>query len=65
MLWEHVAWVQFPAARLRAAEASLRRGEGPMRVSYIGITTGFQPVERGSTPLTRFINQNPPQCGGF
>lgn len=26
-----------------------------MRVSYIGITTGFQPVERGSTPLTRSL----------
>ena len=25
----------------------------PTRVSYIGIITGFQPVERGSTPLTR------------
>ena len=27
------------------------------RVSYIGITTAFQAVERGSTPLTRSINQ--------
>ena len=28
-----------------------------MRVSYNGITPGFQPVDRGPTPLTRLIKK--------
>lgn len=53
VFWEDLVRVQISAARLRKAVASLRRGEGPLRVSYIGITTAFQAVERSSTLLTR------------
>src|ERR1700735_4647015 len=38
----------------RCRSSKLRRGESK-RVSYNGITTGFQPVDRGPTPLTRSI----------
>ena len=46
---EQVDRVRFSAAR------NIRRGlKGvAVRVSYNGITTGFQPVDRGPTPLTR------------
>ena len=54
VFWEDLVRVQISAARLRVAEATLRRGEGPMRDWYSGIMSPFQGEEAGSIPVSRF-----------